>query len=102
MADFIYKTLWPFTQNKETKRYRWRFEEPDAGHKVLEELFCDYEGSQVIVLKCQSSKNDYHAILGKYDKDNDQVVKFMGAPEFRKKTMQKIANILKISGVMDI
>ena len=70
MTEHVHTGLWPFNQNQETKRFKWLFEDPKSGHKVIGELTTEYMGDEVIVVKCKSPKGEYHVIVGKHDKEN--------------------------------
>lgn len=107
--EFTHPGLKRFIESQEHKNYMWHFEDPKKpGHKVLEELFCDYEGMEVIVVKCESfdvRALTYYAILGKHDKESNDIIRFakdFSNKKYRAKVCQDIKRILKLTGRVDI
>ena len=100
---FIYEVCWPFNQNKETKQWRWHFEDPKKpDHKVVEEVIIDYDGGKVIIVKCESDNLNYSAILGHYDEAYNKINPFSEKGADRKAIAKKIANKASLDGLVDI
>ena len=104
--DFIHEGLWPYTQNKETKRYRWHFEDPDgpgAEHHVVEEHLVNYKADVLIVVRVESPERTYHVVLGRYDKEGGRYIKVSNEPvKERKNILDYVTTALKITGFVDL
>lgn len=100
---FIYEGCYPFNQNKETKQWRWHFEDPKKpDHKVIKEKVIEYKGDKVIVVECVSKKFDYYAILGRYDDANNKIRPFHESSATRKGIAENIAKQEGLDGLVDI
>lgn len=103
---FIYEGLWPYTQNKVTKRYRWHFEDPDgpgANHIAVEEFVVDYGSEKLIVIKVESPKRTYHVIIGSHDEEENKYLKLSTRPvKEQKKILEFVTATLKLKGFVDL
>ena len=103
MTEHVHTGLWPFNQNQETKRYKWRFEIPDSGREVIDELFTEYMGHEVIVVKVAAPGDKrYSVILGRHDKAAKKNIAFNVSGEAREELVKDITKKLKLSGFVDV
>lgn len=99
---FIYEGLWPYTQNIETKRYRWHFEDPKKEHTVIDEFVIEYGSEKLLVVKVEAPKGIQHLILGMYEEENARYIKLARRPpKEQKKIKEFVAATLKLDKVKD-